>query len=94
MMRPPLLRVTDVMELDDAQVATVDFAGRAAHARFRRRVIFPLQKDGGPLLGASDRIAELVVRIHDMEGRVESTVPVSLLEPGPSLGRHSRLSFQ
>ena len=30
------LRVTDVMELDGAQVATVDFAGRAAHVRFRR----------------------------------------------------------
>lgn len=30
------LRVTDVIELDGAQVATVDFAGREAHVRFRR----------------------------------------------------------
>lgn len=41
-------------------------------------VVFPLRSDGSVLFGGSDRLAELVVRIHDKEGRVEWPVPPSL----------------
>ena len=41
-------------------------------------VTFPLHKDGAPLFGDSDRMAELIVRIHEKEGRVEWPVPDSV----------------
>ena len=41
-------------------------------------VTFPLQKDGSPLFRPSDTAAELVVRIHGREGRVEWPIPASL----------------
>jgi hypothetical protein len=44
-------------------------------------VVFPVQLDGEPLFGPSDRTAELVVRIHDKEGRVEWPIPGALGQP-------------
>jgi hypothetical protein len=42
-------------------------------------VTFPLtRQDGTPLFGSADRVAELVVRIVDKEGRVEWAVPGSV----------------
>ncbi|MBA3886746.1 MAG: hypothetical protein H0X67_13590 [Acidobacteria bacterium] len=41
-------------------------------------VTFPLSKDGAPLLADTDHAAELIVRIHDKEGRVEWPVPASV----------------
>jgi hypothetical protein len=42
-------------------------------------VAFPLkQRDGTPLFGAADQVAELIVRIVDQEGRVEWRVPESV----------------
>lgn len=38
-------------------------------------VVFPLQQGGGPVFTSSDRMAELIVRIHDKEGRVEWPIP-------------------
>ena len=46
------------------------------YARFWVR--FPLESDGMRLFGPADRRAELVVRIHDREGRVEWIVPESV----------------
>lgn len=41
-------------------------------------VTFPVKKDSVSVLGDGDRIAELIVRIHEKEGRVEWPVPDSL----------------
>jgi hypothetical protein len=42
-------------------------------------VTFPLAGSGGaPLFSTTDQVAELVVRIHDKEGRVEWPIPPSL----------------
>lgn len=41
-------------------------------------VVFPLETDDGFLFTTSDRVAELVVRIHDKEGHVEWPVPPSI----------------
>lgn len=43
-------------------------------------IVFPLQSEAGPLFTASDRMAELVVRIYDKEGRVEWPLPGALFE--------------
>lgn len=40
-------------------------------------VSFPAERNGSAIFGESDRIAELIVRIHNMEGRVEWTIPAS-----------------
>ena len=42
-------------------------------------VTFPLEKDGSTIFSGPG-VAELVVRIHDKEGRVEWPVPASILE--------------
>jgi len=44
-------------------------------------VTFPLAVRGKPVFGPEDRVAELLVRIYDKEGRVEWPVPVSLRGP-------------
>lgn len=41
-------------------------------------VVFPLEKDGAAVIEEGDRVAELVVRIHDKEGRVEWPVPAQM----------------
>lgn len=42
-------------------------------------MVFPSRRaDGTPLFGDADRVAELIVRIADKEGRVEWTVPGSV----------------
>ena len=42
-------------------------------------VVFPLKDaDGKPLLSSNDTTAELVVRIHDRQGRVKWPIPASL----------------
>ena len=42
-------------------------------------VTFPTTVDGKPLLGPDDRVAQLIVRIHDKEAKVEWPVPASLI---------------
>ncbi len=42
-------------------------------------VTFPLtREDGSPLFGDADRVAQLIVRIINKEGRVEWPVPASM----------------
>ncbi len=41
-------------------------------------VVFPLAIDNQPLFASDDRIAQLVIRIHDKEGRVEWPIPASI----------------
>ncbi len=43
-------------------------------------VTFPLVAEGQPLFSVDDRLAQLVVRIHDKEGRVEWPVPSAMRE--------------
>ena len=42
-------------------------------------VTFPTIVDGKPLFGPDDRVAQLIVRIHDKEGKVEWPVPASMV---------------
>ena len=44
-------------------------------------VAFSTTVDGKPLFGPGDRVAQLIVRIHDKEGRVEWPIPASLTKP-------------
>jgi glycine/D-amino acid oxidase-like deaminating enzyme len=44
-------------------------------------VTFSTTADGKPLFGPGDRVAQLIVRIHDKEGRVEWPVPASMTRP-------------
>lgn len=43
-------------------------------------VSFPVEDGGNPVFSQTDRFAELVVRIHDKEGRVEWPIPPSMLK--------------
>jgi hypothetical protein len=42
-------------------------------------VTFPATVEGKPLFGPDDRVAQLIVRIHDKEGKVEWPVPASMV---------------
>ncbi len=65
-------RLRDVKALAGVQRRNYDYD--------RFWVVFPLQRDGAPLFSPSDRMAELVVRIYDKEGRVEWPIPGALLQ--------------
>ena len=52
---------------------------RRNYAYDRFWVTFPLMRDGTSVFNDQDRMAELVVRIHEKEGRVEWPIPSQLL---------------
>lgn len=70
------VRGTTSPELRDVKALTGVLRRNYDYDRFW--VSFPVAKDGAPLFSETDRVAEVIVRIHEKEGRVEWPIPSSV----------------